>query len=66
MQRLQPAVLKMYFFFRSKGLMIITVVYEFVIRKITKVVCGVNTINNHDYFIMQLCNAEACNFVWTL
>ena len=46
--------------------MIITVVYEFMIRKMTKVVCGVNTINNHDYFVMQLCNAEACNFVCTL
>ena len=46
--------------------MIITVVYEFIILKMTKVVCGVNTINNHDYFIMQLYNAEACNFVCTL
>ena len=52
-------ILKMYSFSRSKGLMIITVVYEFIIRKITKVVCRVNTISNHDYFIMQLCNAEA-------
>ena len=46
--------------------MIIIVVYEFIIRKITKVACGVNTINNHDYFIISLCNAEACNFVCTL